>query len=111
MSVTAMASAARALLANALFSSTCTRKEAANNWAVAATFPCHVEETPPEAGVPIDYDGGTGYGYTVWLPVTQAIAVTDRIEVAGSDPPVLKVQRVHPVGSLDGAQRVDCVVL
>lgn len=106
MSIAQLAAAARSLLGRALFSRTCTRLDAANAWASAGSFLCHYEEVPPERGEPLDYEGGSGYGYRVYAPAGQGMAVTDRIVVDGL---TLEVVRLVPQGPADPAVRFDCV--
>lgn len=106
MSLAQAVTAAGSLLRRNLLTKTCTRLAAANAWASAGTFPCFYEDIPPEAGSPLDYEGGTGYGYRVYAPADQAMAVTDRVSVDGL---TLEVVRTLPRGVADPVARYDCV--
>lgn len=106
MTLAQITAAAGIAFRRALLSKTCTRLAAANAWASAGTFPCFYEEAPPEAGAPLDYEGGSGYGYQVFAPAGQAMAVTDRITVDGL---TLEVIRLVPAGTADPLARYLCV--
>lgn len=102
----------RKSLEHVFFGDRCRQYTASNNWAAGPTFACHVEETSASEGVAVDFEGGNGYGYTVWMPADQAMASTDRIEwlTATQTVGMLEVVRVAPAGTLDGARRAETVM-
>ena len=109
----AMLSAFRRSLEHVYFGDRCRQYTAATNWEAGPTFACHVEESTAGVGAAIDFEGGNGYGYTVWMPADQAMDSTDRIKwLTATDPGVgmLEVMRVAPAGTLDGARKAETVM-
>ena len=106
MGLAAEIAAARREL-SALKTSSCYVRTAPAHTAPGTKVACHYEQTPPEAGSPLDYETGNGYGYTVWFDEPVAIDVADTVHVDGLKIEVLKVP---PTGNLTPVQRIEGVV-
>lgn len=113
MSVTgAMLTGARALFEHLFLDHQCTHYAASGSWMTGTAFPCHVEESSASDGVPLDYEGGNGYGYAVHVPADMELEVTDQIEWndATNDVGRLSVTRVAPVQTLGLVRVVEAVM-
>ena len=107
MSVPATVAAARRTLNRRLFTKTCTRQDAATNWANAGTFACHYEEASPQTTGLVNFEGtAAGYGVNVYFDYAATLNPSDRLTVDGI---TLEVQRVAVLGEMDGSKRAFCV--
>lgn len=76
---------------------------------------CHYEAVSPQSGNKLDYEGGNGYGYTVWFDEAVTIAENDTVVIVAS--PVardigkrIQVQQIPPRGNTSAVDRIDGVL-
>ena len=63
-------------------------------------FVCNYEESSPAQQGALDYAGGAGYGYDLWLLPTQTVRAGDRLVVDGITFKVLEAATVGAPGPL-----------
>lgn len=108
----AMRDAFRSQFEQVFLGDVCREHRAEENWDEWETFPCHVETGQAGTGVPIDFEGGNGYGYIVHVPADKELRSSDYIDWrhATNAAGVLQIQRVAPVETLAPTRRAEAVM-
>lgn len=114
MSVAAARIAAHRAL-SVLKDATCEIRTAASHWAPnpSSSVKCHYETASPVAGAHLDYEGGNGYGYTVWFdePVSGLVENDTVVIVASPNPAAvgtkIQVKQIPPLGNNGIVDRID----
>lgn len=99
--VTAATSALTALLYRSCQRQVPTQSTSSESWATSGSaFVCMYEESSPQQQGTLDYSGGAGYGYDVWVKPTQTLNAGDRIVVDAMTFKVLEAAKVGAPGPL-----------